>query len=45
MSLFLASMRKAAISDVVAILIIIAAAVLGYALIPDVPAHLPRVTP
>ena len=45
MSLFLASMRKAAIGDVVAILIIIAAAVLGYALLPDVPAHLPKVTP
>lgn len=45
MSLFLASMRKADITDVMALAIIIAAAVLGYALLPDVPAHLPRVTP
>jgi hypothetical protein len=36
MSLFLASMRKAAITDVVAVLIIIATGALGYALIPVV---------
>jgi hypothetical protein len=36
MSLFLASMRKAAITDVVAIVIIIATGALGYALIPMV---------
>ena len=36
MSLFLASMRKAAITDVVAVLIIIATGALGYALIPMV---------
>lgn len=36
MSLFIASMRKAAITDVVAVLIIIATGALGYALIPMV---------
>ena len=36
MNLWLASMRKAAIGDVVAILIIIATGALGYALIPGV---------
>ena len=36
MSLFLASMRKAAITDVVAIAIIIATGAMGYALIPMV---------
>ena len=36
MSLFIASMRKAAITDVVAVLIIIATGALGYALIPVV---------
>jgi hypothetical protein len=36
MSLFLASMRKAAITDVVAVLIIIATGALGYWLIPVV---------
>ena len=36
MSLFIASIRKAAITDVVAIAIIIATGALGYALIPMV---------
>lgn len=36
MSLFLASMRKAAITDVVAVLIIIATGAMGYWLIPVV---------
>lgn len=36
MSLFLASMRKSVITDVVAIAIIIAAGALGYLLIPMV---------